>query len=250
MDTGKINRELGWSPSESLNSGLEKTVEWSGGSAAALDSAGLPVVEVAEITGFPEMMDGRVKTLHPRVHGGLLAVRGDPSPQAALMANGIGPIDLLIVNLYPFEATLKGDGSFEEWIENIDVGGPALVRGAAKNHAFVVVIVDVADYADLFAEFDGHAGGTGLAFRRRMAPKAYARTGAYATERSPPGSPKRPSWPRPNGAGVRHLRPGLALPCAALLREPAPGRRAFSDRRRGAAGRRDRAAGAGQGALL
>ncbi len=125
------------------------------------------------------MMDGRVKTLHPRVHGGLLAVRADPSHQAAMIANDIAPIDLLIVNLYPFEATLKRDASFEEKIENIDVGGPAMVRGAAKNHEDVVVIVDVADYADLIAELDRHDGATSLAFRRRMAQKAYARTAAY-----------------------------------------------------------------------
>ena len=125
------------------------------------------------------MMDGRVKTLHPRIHGGLLAIRADPSHQAAMIANDIAPIDLLIVNLYPFEATLKRGASFEDKIENIDVGGPAMVRGAAKNHEDVVVIVDVADYADLIAEFDRHDGGTSLAFRRRMAQKAYARTAAY-----------------------------------------------------------------------
>jgi phosphoribosylaminoimidazolecarboxamide formyltransferase/IMP cyclohydrolase len=150
-----------------------------GGTAAALDAARLPVVDVAQFTGFPEMMDGRVKTLHPRIHGGLLAVRGDPSHQAALIANDIAPIDLLIVNLYPFEATLKRGASFEDKVENIDVGGPAMVRGAAKNHGDVVVIVDVADYGDLLAELDRHDGGTSLAFRRRMAQKAYARTAAY-----------------------------------------------------------------------
>ena len=105
-----------------------------GGTAAALSNAGLAVVDVAETTGFPEMMDGRLKTLHPRVHGGLLAVRSDPAHQAAMIANDIAPIDLLVVNLYPFEATLKGSASFEDRIENIDIGGPAMVRAGAKNH--------------------------------------------------------------------------------------------------------------------
>ncbi len=150
-----------------------------GGTAAALEEAGLPVLDVAQVTGFPEMMDGRVKTLHPRIHGGLLAIRADPSHQAALIANDIAPIDLLIVNLYPFEATLKRNASFEDKIENIDIGGPALVRGAAKNHDDVAVIVDVADYAALLAELEANDGGTSLAFRRRLAQKAYARTAAY-----------------------------------------------------------------------
>jgi phosphoribosylaminoimidazolecarboxamide formyltransferase/IMP cyclohydrolase len=150
-----------------------------GGTAEALGAAGIPVIDVAQFTGFPEMMDGRVKTLHPRIHGGLLAVRGDPSHQAAMIANDIAPIDLLIVNLYPFEATLKRGASFEDKVENIDVGGPAMVRGAAKNHEDVAVIVDVADYADLLAELDRSEGGTRLAFRRRLAQKAYARTAAY-----------------------------------------------------------------------
>ncbi len=150
-----------------------------GGTAAALGEAGLPVVDVAQVTGFPEMMDGRVKTLHPRIHGGLLAIRADPSHQAALIANDIATIDLVIVNLYPFEATLGRGASFEDKIENIDIGGPALVRGAAKNHEDVVVIVDVADYAGLLAELEAQDGATCLAFRRRMAQKAYARTAAY-----------------------------------------------------------------------
>ncbi len=150
-----------------------------GGTAAALDAAGLPVVDVAQFTGFPEVMDGRVKTLHPRIHGGLLAIRADPSHQAALIANDIAPIDLLVVNLYPFEAALQRGASFEDKVENIDIGGPAMVRGAAKNHDDVVVIVDVADYEDLLGELARHDGGTSLAFRRRMAQKAYARTAAY-----------------------------------------------------------------------
>ncbi len=150
-----------------------------GGTAAALGAAGLPVMDVAQITGFPEMMDGRVKTLHPRVHGGLLAIRSEPAHQAAVIANDIPMIDLLVVNLYPFEATLKRGASFDHRIENIDVGGPAMIRAAAKNHEDVVVIVDVDDYAALIDELQRDEGTTRLAFRRRMAQKAFARTAAY-----------------------------------------------------------------------
>jgi phosphoribosylaminoimidazolecarboxamide formyltransferase / IMP cyclohydrolase len=150
-----------------------------GGTAAALNGAGLAVVDVAQVTGFPEMMDGRLKTLHPRVHGGLLAIRSEPAHQAAMIANDITPIDLLVVNLYPFEATLRGSASFEDRIENIDIGGPAMIRAGAKNHDDVVVIVDVDDYPALIEELRLHAGSTSLAFRRRMAQKAYARTAVY-----------------------------------------------------------------------
>jgi phosphoribosylaminoimidazolecarboxamide formyltransferase/IMP cyclohydrolase len=150
-----------------------------GGTAAALNEAGFSVIDVAQITGFPEMMDGRVKTLHPRVHGGLLAIRAEPAHQAAMIANDITPIDLLVVNLYPFEATLKRGASFEDRVENIDVGGPAMIRGAAKNHDDVVVIVDVDDYPALIDELQRGQGTTSLAFRRQMAQKAFARTAAY-----------------------------------------------------------------------
>jgi phosphoribosylaminoimidazolecarboxamide formyltransferase / IMP cyclohydrolase len=150
-----------------------------GGTASALSQAGVAVVDVEKVTGFPEMMDGRVKTLHPRVHGGLLAIRSDPAHQAAMIANDIAAIDLLIVNLYPFEATLQRGASFEDRIENIDIGGPAMIRGAAKNHDDVVVIVDIADYSALLDELERNDGGTTLAFRRKMAQKAYARTAAY-----------------------------------------------------------------------
>jgi phosphoribosylaminoimidazolecarboxamide formyltransferase/IMP cyclohydrolase len=150
-----------------------------GGTAAALNAAGFAVVDVAQITGFPEMMDGRVKTLHPRVYGGLLAIRSEPAHQAAMIANDITPIDLLVVNLYPFEATLKRDASFEDRVENIDIGGPAMIRAAAKNHDDVVVIVDVNDYPALIDEMQRGQGTTSLAFRRRMAQKAFARTAAY-----------------------------------------------------------------------
>ncbi|HEY6732231.1 MAG TPA: bifunctional phosphoribosylaminoimidazolecarboxamide formyltransferase/IMP cyclohydrolase, partial [Roseiarcus sp.] len=131
-----------------------------GGTAAVLNAAGFEVVDVAQISGFPEMMDGRVKTLHPRVHGGLLAIRAEPAHQAAMIANDITPIDLLVVNLYPFEATLERDASFEERVENIDIGGPAMIRSAAKNHEDVVVIVDVDDYPALVDELRRGQGAT------------------------------------------------------------------------------------------
>jgi phosphoribosylaminoimidazolecarboxamide formyltransferase/IMP cyclohydrolase len=150
-----------------------------GGTAAALNRAGFAVADVAQITGFPEMMDGRLKTLHPRVQGGLLAIRSDPAHQAAMIANDIPPIDLLVVNLYPFEATLKRDARFEERVENIDVGGPAMIRAAAKNHDDVVVIVDVDDYPALIEELQRGQGATSLSFRRKMAQKAFARTAVY-----------------------------------------------------------------------
>jgi len=150
-----------------------------GGTARALREAGLAVRDVAEITGFPEMMDGRVKTLHPMVHGGLLALRDNPAHVAAMQAHGIGAIDLLVVNLYPFEETVAKGADYATCVENIDIGGPAMIRAAAKNHGFVNVVVDVADYAPLQAELDAHGGQTTLAFRRRLAQIAYARTGAY-----------------------------------------------------------------------
>ncbi|SIS58744.1 bifunctional phosphoribosylaminoimidazolecarboxamide formyltransferase/IMP cyclohydrolase [Paracoccus saliphilus] len=150
-----------------------------GGSAKALREAGLTVVDVADVTGFPEMMDGRVKTLHPAVHGGLLALRDNAEHLAAMEAHGIGPIDLLVVNLYPFEETVAKGAAYEDCIENIDIGGPAMIRAAAKNHAFVNVIVDVQDYDALLAELDANDDHTTLEFRQRQAQIAYARTAAY-----------------------------------------------------------------------
>ncbi|MBT9384150.1 bifunctional phosphoribosylaminoimidazolecarboxamide formyltransferase/IMP cyclohydrolase [Pseudooceanicola sp. CBS1P-1] len=150
-----------------------------GGSAGMLREAGLTVKDVAEVTGFPEMMDGRVKTLHPKVHGGLLALRDDPTHVAAMEAHDIGPIDLLIVNLYPFEETVAKGADYDTCIENIDIGGPAMIRAAAKNHKFVNVVVDTEDYAALLAELDAHDGATSYAFRQKLAQTAYARTGAY-----------------------------------------------------------------------
>ena len=149
-----------------------------GGTAKALRAAGLAVRDVAEITGFPEMMDGRVKTLHPMVHGGLLALRDNPDHLAAMDRHKIGAIDLLVVNLYPFEATVASGADYDDCIENIDIGGPAMIRAAAKNNAFVGVVVDPEDYADVLAELAAH-GGTTLAFRQRLARTAYARTAAY-----------------------------------------------------------------------
>ena len=150
-----------------------------GGSAKALSAAGVPVTEVADHTGFPEIMDGRVKTLHPTIHGGLLARRDLPEHVQAMEANGIAPIDLLVVNLYPFEATVAKGADFDEAIENIDIGGPAMIRAAAKNHGFVAVVVDPADYAPLKQEMAENKGAVSLALRRKLAAAAYARTGAY-----------------------------------------------------------------------
>ena len=152
-----------------------------GGSATTLRDAGLTVRDVADVTGFPEMMDGRVKTLHPMVHGGLLAQRDNAAHVAAMDAHGIGGIDLLVVNLYPFEAALARGAGYDEMVENIDIGGPAMIRAAAKNHAFVTTVVDVADYEALLAELDAHDGRTSYAFRQRLAQIAYARTAAYDT---------------------------------------------------------------------
>ena len=150
-----------------------------GGTALTLRTAGLHVKDVAEVTGYPEMMDGRVKTLHPAVHGGLLALRDDVEHQVAMAAHGIEPIDLLVVNLYPFEETVAKGGTHAECIENIDIGGPAMIRAAAKNHAFVATVVDVQDYAALLEELDKNDDRTSLGFRQRQAQIAYARTAAY-----------------------------------------------------------------------
>ena len=148
-----------------------------GGTAKAIGDAGIAVVDVSQLTGFPEMMDGRVKTLHPKVHGGLLAIRNNAEHAAAMATHGIRPIDLLVVSLYPFEQTVARGASFADCIENIDIGGPAMIRAAAKNHDDVAVIVDADDYAALLAALQ--TGGTTLDFRRRLAAKAYARTAAY-----------------------------------------------------------------------
>ena len=150
-----------------------------GGTAKALRAEGLTVTDVSEITGFPEMMDGRVKTLHPMVHGALLALRDDPAHVAAMQDHVIDPIDLLVVNLYPFEATVAGGAGFDACIENIDIGGPAMIRAAAKNHAHVTVVVDPEDYPRLLGDLDQHGGATCPKFRRKLAQTAFARTAAY-----------------------------------------------------------------------
>ena len=152
-----------------------------GGTARSLREAGLEVRDVADVTGFPEMMDGRVKTLHPVVHGGLLAVRDDVQHSAAMEKYGIGAIDLLVVNLYPFETTVAHGADYATCIENIDIGGPAMIRSAAKNHAFVTVLTDVEDYDALLAELDANDGQTTLSFRQRQSQIAFARTAAYDT---------------------------------------------------------------------
>jgi phosphoribosylaminoimidazolecarboxamide formyltransferase / IMP cyclohydrolase len=150
-----------------------------GGTAKALRDAGLKVRDISDLTGFPEMMDGRVKTLHPKVHGGLLAVRDNAEHIAAMKAHDIGAIDLVIVNLYPFAATIAKGAGRDEIIENIDIGGPSMVRSAAKNHAFVTIVTDPSDYDNLIAELEEQDGATTLAFRRAMAAKAYAATASY-----------------------------------------------------------------------
>ncbi len=150
-----------------------------GGSAAAIRDAGIAVRDVSDVTKFPEMMDGRVKTLHPGVHGGLLALRDNDDHVAAMQAHGIEAIDLLVVNLYPFEATVAKGADYATCIENIDIGGPAMIRAAAKNHGFVNVVVDVADYDALLAEMAARDGATTYAYRQKLALTAYARTAAY-----------------------------------------------------------------------
>src|SRR5260221_7810930 len=150
-----------------------------GGTAKAITAAGLQVRDVSELTGFPEMMDGRVKTLHPKVHGGLLAIRDNAEHAQAMKSHGIAPIDLLVVNLYPFEAIVDKGAGFEECIENIDIGGPAMIRAAAKNHDDVAVVVEAEDYPAVLDELAANQGATTLTLRRRLAAKAYARTAAY-----------------------------------------------------------------------
>jgi phosphoribosylaminoimidazolecarboxamide formyltransferase/IMP cyclohydrolase len=150
-----------------------------GGTAAKLREAGLDVRDISDLTGFPEMMDGRVKTLHPKVHGGLLGVRDNPQHSAAMDEHGIAPIDLVVVNLYPFLETVGGGADRDTIIENIDIGGPSMLRSAAKNHAHVAVVTDPGDYGALLSELDSHGGSTSLELRKSLAAKAYALTAAY-----------------------------------------------------------------------
>lgn len=173
-----------------------------GGTAKALRDAGLVVKDISEHTGFPEMLDGRVKTLHPKVHGGLLYIRGNASHEAAVNAHGIAPIDLVVVNLYPFEQTVaKPDVSLHDAIENIDIGGPSMLRSAAKNHDSVTVVVDPADYA-VVAEQIKTTGGTTLELRRSLAAKVFARTAAY------------------DGAIAAHLGKVFSVPSSAFIPPP------------------------------
>ncbi|MGN6550132.1 MAG: bifunctional phosphoribosylaminoimidazolecarboxamide formyltransferase/IMP cyclohydrolase [Pararhizobium sp.] len=150
-----------------------------GGSARTLSEAGLKVTDVSDVTGFPEIMDGRVKTLHPAIHGGLLGIRDDAGHAAEMQTHRIAGIDLLVVNLYPFEAVRAAGGDYATTVENIDIGGPAMIRAAAKNHAYVAVVTDPADYAALVAELEANDGALSYGFRQRLAAKAYARTAAY-----------------------------------------------------------------------
>ena len=153
-----------------------------GGTRRALADAGLPVREVSDLTGFPEIMDGRVKTLHPKIHGGLLAIRENPEHEAAMLAHGIAPIDILVVNLYPFEATIASGAPFDDCIENIDIGGPAMIRAAAKNFNDVAVVVDAGDYQLLLAEM-----------RRMAAPRrgSCAKSSRKKHSRGPPCTMRR-----------------------------------------------------------
>ena len=151
-----------------------------GGTRATLTEADLPTVGIETVTGSPEMMDGRVKTLHPKVHGGLLAVRDDPVHAEALSAHGITPIDLVCVNLYPFERTIAAEGvTRAEAIEQIDIGGPSMLRSAAKNHRYVAAVCDPSDYARVLADLEGTNGSTTAGLRAELAAEVFARTAAY-----------------------------------------------------------------------
>ena len=166
---------------DELGRGLAKhgvEIVSTGGTAAKLREAGAPVRDISDLTGFPEMMDGRVKTLHPKVHGGLLGVRDNAEHVSAMEEHGIAPIDLVVVNLYPFLNTVMSGADRDTIIENIDIGGPSMVRSAAKNHAHVAIVTDPADYAALLEQLDSN-GGTTLEFRKKLAAKAYALTAAY-----------------------------------------------------------------------
>jgi phosphoribosylaminoimidazolecarboxamide formyltransferase/IMP cyclohydrolase len=167
---------------EDLAAGLAKhrvEIVSTGGTAAKLRETGAEVRDISDLTGFPEMMDGRVKTLHPKVHGGLLGVRDNPEHRAAMEQHEIEPIDLVVVNLYPFLKTVMSGADRDTIIENIDIGGPSMVRSAAKNHAHVAIVTDPADYAALLAELDANDGATTLALRKKLAAKAYALTASY-----------------------------------------------------------------------
>jgi phosphoribosylaminoimidazolecarboxamide formyltransferase/IMP cyclohydrolase len=167
---------------EELAAGLARhgvEIVSTGGTASKLRELGANVRDISDLTGFPEMMDGRVKTLHPKVHGGLLGVRDNPEHAAAMEEHEISPIDLVVVNLYPFLNTVMSGADRDTIIENIDIGGPSMVRSAAKNHAHVAIVTDPADYATLLAELESNGGSTTLELRKKLAAKAYALTAAY-----------------------------------------------------------------------
>ena len=159
--------------------GLGVELVSTGGTAKSIADAGLKVKDISELTGFPEMMDGRVKTLHPVVHGGLLGVRDAPEHKQAMETHGIGGIDLVYVNLYPFESTVASGADYATAVENIDIGGPAMIRSAAKNHGYVAVCTELADLEEVLAEATASGGTTGLALRKKLAARAYARTASY-----------------------------------------------------------------------
>lgn len=151
-----------------------------GGTAKSLREAGVPVVEVSAYTGFPEMLDGRVKTLHPKIHGGILGLRDNPEHAAKMKEHGIEPIDLVAVNLYPFEKTVAREGcTLEEAVEQIDIGGPCMIRASAKNHRYVTVVVDPGDYGEVLSEMDRLSGEVGAPLNFRLAVKAFQRTSEY-----------------------------------------------------------------------
>ncbi|MFN0116070.1 MAG: bifunctional phosphoribosylaminoimidazolecarboxamide formyltransferase/IMP cyclohydrolase [Paracoccaceae bacterium] len=197
-----VSDKTGLLPLASRLAGYGVELLSTGGTSGLMRDAGLAVRDVADLTGMPEMMDGRVKTLHPRVHGGLLALRDAESHAVAMRDHGIEPIDLLLVNLYPFEATVASGAGMDVCVEQIDIGGPAMLRAAAKNHPWVAVVTDPQDYDSLLAELAAHGGATSLAFRQRLALTAYGRTAAYDAAVS--------GW------------------LAGALGEPAPRRRAFA----------------------
>src|ERR671921_2071461 len=161
---------------EELAAGLKRhgiEIVSTGGTAGKLRELGAEVRDISDLTGFPEMMDGRVKTLHPKVHGGLLGVRDNPEHAAAMEEHGIAPIDLVVVNLYPFLSTVMSGAGRDTIIENIDIGGPSMVRSAAKNHAHVAIVTDPADYEMLIAALEESDGMTSSDFRKRLAAKAF-----------------------------------------------------------------------------
>lgn len=174
-----------------------------GGTAKALRDAGIPIQDVSSFTGFPEIMDGRVKTLHPKVHGGILARRDEDSHVAAMKDHDIAAIDMVVVSLYPFEATVAAGADFATCIENIDIGGPAMIRASAKNHDFVTIITDAADYPRVLEDLSAHEGQTSLRLRRRLAAKAFSLTAYYDSRIS--------NWLRDPADEARHITFGGTL---------------------------------------